>query len=444
MFRVEATEGMARAGCLQTARGRILTPCFMPVGSRGVVKLLSAQDLDDLGAQVVLANTYHLMLRPGVEVVGAMGGLHRFTGWEGHFLTDSGGYQVMSLPCTLDDDGVTFRSSYDGSRQRLTPEGAVAAQEALGADIQMVLDVCTELPADRQALTEAGERTLAWAERARQAHARADQLLFGIVQGGVELDLRAEYAQRLAHIGFDGYAVGGLSVGEQPAEMLAALAVSTENLPAANPRYLMGVGDPASVVQAIGLGVDMLDCVLPTRLGRHGSALTNGGRLHVKAGRYAKDDSPLDPACACPVCRRHTRGYLRHLYNVGEPSAGRLVSLHNLAWLTGLVARARQAVLDGQFDPLRQEVVAVWGWPTRSGRPSGADHSSGLGYGSSGDSAGPGQAGHHGDDPPKATLRALGPNRQVGPEEDGSESASSPSAVPQAGAPASVGPTGTM
>ncbi|HTT90147.1 MAG TPA: tRNA guanosine(34) transglycosylase Tgt [Acidimicrobiales bacterium] len=361
MFHVEATEGKARAGRLETARGRIETPCFMPVGSRGVVKLLSAQDLDDLGAQVVLANTYHLMLRPGVELVGAMGGLHRFTGWEGHFLTDSGGYQVMSLPCSLDDGGVTFRSSYDGSWYRLTPEGAVAAQEALGADIQMVLDVCTELPADRHAITAAGERTLAWAERARQAHARPDQLLFGIVQGGVELDLRAEYAQRLVAIGFDGYAIGGLSVGEAPGERLAALDATIQNLPAAGPRYLMGVGDPVSVLRAVGLGVDMMDCVLPTRLGRHGSALTNGGRLPLKAGRFAKDDSPLDPTCGCRVCGRHSRAYIRHLYNVGEPSAGRLVSLHNLAWLTGLVARARRAVLDARFTAFCEEVIEVWG-----------------------------------------------------------------------------------
>jgi queuine tRNA-ribosyltransferase len=366
MFHIDATDGQARAGRLETARGRVLTPCFMPVGSRGVVKLLSAQDLDDLGVQVVLANTYHLMLRPGVDVVGALGGLHGFTGWEGHFLTDSGGYQVMSLPCSLDDDGVTFRSAYDGSWQRLTPEGAVRAQGALGADIQMVLDVCTELPASREALISAGERTLAWAERARQAHTRtgngpAGQLLFGIVQGGVELDLRAEYAERLVGTGFDGYAIGGLSVGEPPAERAAAVSASIANLPASRPRYLMGVGDPVSLVQSIGLGVDMFDCVLPTRLGRHGSALTTSGRLHIKAARFAKDDSPLDPVCGCPVCRRHTKAYLRHLYNVGEPTAGRLVSLHNLAWLIGLVARARQAVLDGQFATLCNEVVGVWG-----------------------------------------------------------------------------------
>jgi queuine tRNA-ribosyltransferase len=332
----------------------------MPVGSRGVVKLLSAQDLDDLGVQVVLANTYHLALRPGADVVGAMGGLHRFTGWDGHFLTDSGGYQVMSLPCSLDDDGVTFRSSYDGSWRRFTPEDAVAAQETLGADIQMVLDVCTELPASRDALTKAGERTLAWAERARRAHARPGQLLFGIVQGGVEVDLRAEYAERLVGIGFDGYAIGGLSVGETAEERWAALGASVEHLPTSSPRYLMGVGDPVSVLQAVNLGVDMMDCVLPTRLGRHGSALTNGGRLPLKAGRFAKDGSPIDPTCSCPVCGRHTRAYIRHLYNVGEPSAGRLVSLHNLAWLTGLVARGRQAVLEGRFADFCNEVLAVW------------------------------------------------------------------------------------
>ncbi|HXW81257.1 MAG TPA: tRNA guanosine(34) transglycosylase Tgt [Acidimicrobiales bacterium] len=361
MFHTEATDGTARAGYFDTPRGRVVTPCFMPVGSRGVVRLLSAEDLDNLGAQVILANTYHLMLRPGVDVVGAMGGLHSFTGWDGHFLTDSGGYQVMSLPCSLDDDGVTFRSSYDGSWRRLTPEGAVAAQEALGADIQMALDVCIELPAARAAVAVAGERTLAWAQRARRVHSRPGQLLFGIVQGGVELDLRAQYAERLAGMGFDGYAVGGLSVGEPPDQMLAALSASVPYLPTDRPRYLMGVGDPSSVLSAITLGVDMFDCVLPTRLGRHGTALTSTGRLAVKAARLAKDDSPIDSGCGCSVCGRHSRSYLRHLFNVGEPSAGRLVSLHNLTWLAHLVARAREAVLDGQLSALSDEVGEAWG-----------------------------------------------------------------------------------
>ena len=361
MFHVEATSGKARAGWAETSRGRILTPCFMPVGTRGVVKSMSAEDMGRVGAQVLLANTYHLMLRPGADVVAGMGGLHGFTGWDGHFLTDSGGYQVMSLPCSVDDDGVTFRSSYDGLLQRLTPESAVVVQEALGADIQMVLDVCTELPAGRDALLQAGERTLAWARRAREVHSRPDQLLFGIVQGGAELDLRSEYAEALVDIGFDGYGIGGLSVGEEPGEMLAAVDAAVRRLPPDCPRYLMGVGDPAAIIAGIGLGVDLFDCVLPTRLGRHGTALTSSGRLPVKAGRFARDASPIDPTCKCAVCGRHSRAYLRHLLNVGEPSGGRLVSFHNLAWLADLVGRARRAVLDGTFGELSAEVARTWG-----------------------------------------------------------------------------------
>ncbi len=378
MFELEAADGQARAGRVGTARGGFTTPRFMPVGSRGVVKLLSAEDMDGLGAQVVLANAYHLMLRPGAAVVEAMGGLHGFTGWDGHFLTDSGGYQVMSLPCKVDDDGVDFRSSYDGSRHRLTPESAVALQEALGADIAMVLDQCIELPAPRAAVVEAGNRTLAWAERARAVHTRQGQLQFGIVQGGTELDLRAEYARQVVGVGFDGYAIGGLSVGEAPADTLEALAATVAELPPDRPRYLMGVGDPWTVVAAIGLGVDMCDCVLPTRLGRHGTALTHAGRLAVKAGRFAEDAGPIDPGCKCGVCRRHSRAYLRHLFNVGEPSAGRLVSLHNLAWLGDLVERARQAICCGRFDDLQREVAATWApaqiremWP--GGAPARTD-----------------------------------------------------------------------
>jgi queuine tRNA-ribosyltransferase len=325
-----------------------------------VVRLLSAADLDVLAPQVVLANTYHLMLRPGAQLVADLGGLHGFTGWSGHFLTDSGGYQVMSLPCKVDDEGVTFRSSYDGAWHRLTPEGAVSTQELLGADIQMVLDVCTELPADRSALVAAGQRTLAWAERAKASHRRPGQLLFGIVQGGAEPDLRAEYARRLVAIGFDGYAIGGLSVGEAPAETLAALAAALEELPSGQPRYLMGVGDPMTVLAAMGLGVDMFDCVLPTRLGRHGTALTSAGKLAVKASRYATDVSPIDPHCPCAVCGRHSRAYLRHLFNVGEPSAGRLVSLHNLYWLGALVQRARGAIAEGRLAQLQAEVATTW------------------------------------------------------------------------------------
>jgi queuine tRNA-ribosyltransferase len=370
MFRVEAADGAARAGWFPTARGRATTPCFMPVGSRGAVKLLTAEDMDELAPQVVLANAYHLMLRPGAEVVAELGGLHGFTGWDGNFLTDSGGYQVMSLPCSVDDEGVDFRSSYDGSWHRLTPEGAVRAQELLGADIQMVLDVCTELPASREEIVRAGERTLSWAKRARAAHSREGQLLFGIVQGGTEPDLRAEYAHSVVAIGFDGYAIGGLSVGEAPEETAAALAAALGPLPAGHPRYLMGVGDPWAIVTAIGLGVDMFDCVLPTRLGRHGTALTGSGRLAVKAARYARDPGPLDPTCGCRVCGRYSRAYLRHLFNVGEPTGGRLVSSHNLFWLNRLVARARVAVQAASFGELLKEVAATWG--PEAGRALGA------------------------------------------------------------------------
>lgn len=357
---LEATDGLARAGWVKTARGRFPTPCFMPVGSRGTVRLLSAEDLDGLGADVVLANTYHLMLRPGAKVVEALGGLHGFTGWRGHFLTDSGGYQVMSLPCSVDDEGVEFRSAYDGSRQRLTPEGAVGVQESLGADMAMVLDVCLSLPAPREAVLEAGKRTLAWAERCLAAHSRAGQLLFGIVQGGAELDLREVYAEALAEMGFDGYGIGGLSVGEAPADTIAALSASLGPLPAGRPRYLMGVGDPLTLVRAIGLGVDMFDCVLPTRLGRHGNALSSAGKLALKAARFAADAGPIDSTCGCQVCQRYSRGYLRHLFNVGEPTAGRLLSLHNLAWLGNLVKRARDAVVAGHFAELEADVAATW------------------------------------------------------------------------------------
>ena len=340
------------------------------------MRLLSAEDLEHLGAQVVLANTYHLMLRPGAKLVEDLGGLHDFTGWEGHILTDSGGYQVMSLPCSVDEEGVDFRSAYDGSHQRLTPEGAVAAQEALGSDIAMVLDVCTALPAPRDVIVEAGERTIRWARRCLQAHESraqraAGQMLFGIVQGGVEADLRELYAQRLAEMGFDGYAIGGLSVGEAPEDTFAALSAALGPLPVAQPRYMMGVGDPFTLVRAIGLGVDMFDCVLPTRLGRHGTALTGSGRVALKAARFGADGGPVDPGCACIVCRRYCRGYLRHLFSVGEPTAGRLLSIHNLAWLLDLVRRARDAVLAGRFNELLAEVSATWA-PRQHG-PTDAD-----------------------------------------------------------------------
>jgi len=358
---VEATDGTARAGIATTARGTYRTPCFMPVGTRGAVKYLSAADYEALGAEIVLGNTYHLMLRPGAEVVARFGGLGAFAGWRGHTLTDSGGYQVFSLEPKVDDAGVTFRSVYDGSTHRFTPESAVATQELLGADIQMVLDVCPPLPSPAHVIDLAVARTGAWAERARAAHRRDDQALFGIVQGGTDEVTRAASASHTAGLDFDGYGIGGFSVGETRAEMLPGLAAALAELPVDRPRYLMGVGDPASLVEAVGLGVDQFDCVMQTRLGRHGTAFTSAGRLSVKAARHADEDGPLDPTCPCTVCARHSRGYLRHLFVVGEPTGSRLVSIHNLAWTLDLMARSRAAIVTGTFAELRAEVLAAWG-----------------------------------------------------------------------------------
>jgi queuine tRNA-ribosyltransferase len=357
---VHAQVGPARAGTVTTGHGTFRTPCFMPVGTRGAVRLLDSADLDTLGPEVVLANTYHLMLRPGPDTVAKLGGLHRFTGWDGHILTDSGGFQVFSLDPHVDDDGVTFRSTYDGSSHRFTPESAVTVQERLGADIQMALDICPGLPAPDEIVRLAMDRTLAWAERARRVHTRPGQSLFGIVQGGVNVAWRAECAERLAELDFDGYGIGGLSVGEPRAAMLPALAAALGALPTDRPRYLMGVGDPISIVEAIALGVDMMDCVLPTRLARHGTALTSTGRFQAKAARFALDDGPIDPECPCPVCARWSRGYLRHLFVVGEPTAGRLLTLHNVAWLVALVESARRAILEGSLGALRSRISATW------------------------------------------------------------------------------------
>jgi queuine tRNA-ribosyltransferase len=333
----------------------------MPVGTRGAIKYLSAADYERLGAEIVLGNTYHLMLRPGAETIARFGGLGAFAGWTGHTLTDSGGYQVFSLEPKMDDDGVTFRSTYDGSWQRLTPASAVATQELLGADIQMVLDVCAPLPSAPAVIRLAHERTLTWAETARAAHQRPDQALFGIVQGGLDPDLRAESARRLVELGFDGYGIGGLSVGETREEMLPALAAAIGHLPADRPRYLMGVGDPASIVEAVALGVDQFDCVLQTRIGRHGTALTNEGKLHVKNAKHILDDAPLDATCPCEVCARHSRGYLRHLFQVNEPTGARLLSIHNVAWTLHFMDRIRDAIASGRLDALRKEILAVWG-----------------------------------------------------------------------------------
>lgn len=367
---VEAVDGDARAGTVHTGRGSFATPAFMPVGTRGAVRSFTAAHLDELDPPVVLANTYHLMLRPGADIVRELGGLARFTGWDGASLTDSGGYQVFSLEPDVDEDGATFTSTYDGSRHHLAPETAAAIQSDIGADMQMVLDICPPLPSPPEVVRAAAERTARWAERGRAAFlagaderlARGlDQAQLGIVQGGIDPALRAASAGWTTDVGFDAYAIGGLSVGETRAEMLPALAAAVAGLPADRPRYLMGVGDPASLVEGIALGVDMFDCVLPTRLARHGTLLTDAGRLNLRNARFARDAGPLDPDCPCPTCARYSRGYLRHLLVVGELTALTLLTVHNVAWLLRLVARTREAVVAGRLDAWRREVLDVWG-----------------------------------------------------------------------------------
>lgn len=364
---VEATDGAARTGTVRTARGVFETPVFMPVGTRGTVRALPTQVLEELraadgtGIEVLLGNTYHLMLRPGADVVAELGGLHRFSGWRGHMLTDSGGYQVFSLDPRVSDEGALFRSTYDGDRHLLTPELAVELQEQLGADIQMVLDVCPPLPAEHGVLAQAVRRTADWAARAAAVRTRTgDQSLFGIVQGGTDEALRRESAQRTVEVDLDGYAVGGLSVGESRAEMLPALAAAIGQLPADQPRYLMGVGDPVSLVEAVALGVDMFDCVLPTRLARHGTLLTGAGRLNIRRAEFARSSDPVEEGCPCPTCTRYERGYLRHLVAVDEPVAATHCTVHNLVWMLGLVGRVRSAVRSGALTALRDEVAAVW------------------------------------------------------------------------------------
>ena len=362
---VAATDGAARTGRVVTPRGAYRTPAFMPVGTRGSVKGLDSADLDALGAEVVLANTYHLMLRPGAEVVAALGGLHRFTGWTGHTLTDSGGFQVHSLRPKVDDDGVTFASVYDGAATRLTPEKAVEIQGLLGADIQMVLDVCATLPATPEVLRVAVDRTAEWAARARVHHDRVEarpdgQALFGIVQGGTDAALRSESAERTVALDFDGYGIGGLSVGEPRDEMLAVLAATVPYLPVDRPRYLMGVGDPVGMLESVALGVDQFDCVAPTRAARHGSIWTSTGRINLRNAVHATDDGPLDPACPCPTCARWSRGYLRHLLTVGEPTVWRLCSIHNLTYVLGLMDEAREAIATGRLDALVSRTRHTW------------------------------------------------------------------------------------
>lgn len=344
-----ASDGEARSGLLHTAHGDVLTPAFMPVGTRAAVRGVDVDDLETVGADIVLANTYHLMLRPGAQVVESIGGLHRFWGWPGPILTDSGGFQVFSLGPQISEEGARFRSTYDGSLIDLTPEQAVDIQESLGPDLAMVLDVCTGLPAPRRELESAMWLTLRWAERSLAVHRREDQALFGIVQGGVDPELRAMSASRTAELGFVGFGIGGLSVGESAYERDLALQAAIPGLPPEKVRYVMGLGDPIGVLEAIGRGVDLFDCVWPTRLARHGRVFTERGDFNLRRAEHIRDDRPLDPSCGCFTCRTRTRAYLRHLLVVNEMSAFRLLSIHNLTYTLQLMARARAAIGSGRF-----------------------------------------------------------------------------------------------
>jgi queuine tRNA-ribosyltransferase len=355
-FELQATDGRARAGLLQTLHGQVPTPVFMPVGTQATVKAVSPRDLHDLGATVILANTYHLYLRPGDERIARLGGLHAFMDWDGPILTDSGGYQVFSLAQRreIDAAGVTFRSHIDGSEHRFTPEKVIAIQENLGADVITCLDECAE-PLDYGYNVEALARTHAWAERCRAARTRPDQALFGIVQGGVFPDLRERSARFLADLGFDGYAIGGLSVGETKAQMHGVLELLGGLLPADQPRYLMGVGTPGDLVECVARGVDMFDCVLPTRMARNGGALTRGGRLNLRNARFADDPAPLEPGCTCYACTHFSRAYLRHLTLANEILGHHLLTLHNLHLLLTVARELRDAVLEGRVQAYRDE-----------------------------------------------------------------------------------------
>ena len=351
------TDGAARIGTMYTPHGPVQTPNFMPVGTRGTVKTMDVEDLRTVGAQIVLANTYHLMLRPGEDVVSQLGELHGFMAWDGPILTDSGGYQVLSLKPKISEEGLVFRSTYDGARVELTPERAVAVQETLGSDIAMALDVPVPLPSTRGDAEAAMHQTLRWAERALAAKRRDDRALFGIVQGGAEPDLREQSAKDIATLGFPGFGIGGLAVGETPAERDRAIDAAVPHLPPNAVRYVMGLGDTEGILAAIERGVDLFDCVIPTRLARHGKALTRTGDISIKRAEWILDPEPLDGGCTCLTCRRHSRGYLRHLYTTNEPLAHRLLTLHNLTYTFDLLRGARKAIAKGQFAAYRDGIV---------------------------------------------------------------------------------------
>jgi queuine tRNA-ribosyltransferase len=359
----EACDGAARAGVLHTAHGTVETPVFMPVGTAGTVKAMTADAVRATGARLVLGNTYHLMLRPGAERVARLGGLHRMMDWHGPILTDSGGFQVMSLSGLrkLDAEGVTFQSHIDGSRHRLTPERSIEIQHLLGADITMCFDECTPYPATEAVAAESMRLSMRWAAQSRTAFVpREGHGLFGIVQGSVYDALRAESVAALTAIGFEGYAVGGLAVGEGQAEMFRVLEATVPHLPHAAPRYLMGVGTPADLIGAVLRGIDMFDCVIPTRSGRTGRAYTSLGVLNLRNARHAEDASPLDPACDCPACTRHSRAYLHHLFRAEEMLGPMLLTWHNLRHYNQLMARLRGAIMAGRLAEEAALIAAGW------------------------------------------------------------------------------------
>jgi queuine tRNA-ribosyltransferase len=369
-FAVQAREGEARAGILTTRRGEIETPVFMPVGTAGTVKGIRFEELEaaDLDARIILGNTYHLWLRPGIEVIKACGGLHKFIGWERAMLTDSGGFQVWSLTeiRKVTEEGTEFRSHIDGALCFLSPEISMEVQTALGAEIAMAFDECPPGQIDHDAARRSMELTLRWAKRSKEAFSELQsrgfgtalpgkQALFGIIQGASHLDLRRESLERTLEIGFDGYAIGGLSVGEEKPVMLEIIEDIASRMPAGQPRYLMGVGTPQDLVESVARGIDMFDCVLPTRNGRTGQAFTSRGKLNIKNARFAADQRPLDEACACSVCRRHSRAFIRHLYLAGEMLASILLTHHNLAFFLDTMRHVRQAIRSGQFAKFQRD-----------------------------------------------------------------------------------------
>ncbi len=351
-FQLENQDGEARAGRIYTEHGVIETPIFMPVGTRASVKTLWQEDLEEMNAQIILGNTYHLFLKPGHELIEKMGGLHKFMSWTRPILTDSGGYQVFSLSDInkLTEEGVTFQSHIDGSKHLITPEKSMEIQRALGPDIVMAFDECPKLPATKDTLRKSMELTHRWAERCKTVELKGHQKLFGIIQGGLHEDLREESMEGLKSLDFDGYALGGLSVGEKNEEMVSFCRSFVPKMPKEKPRYLMGVGKPLDILNGIKAGLDMFDCVLPTRNARNGQFLTAQGPLNIKKARFLEDGLPPDPECSCRVCSRYTRSYIRHLFNVGEYLAGQLISYHNVHFYLRMVEDARNAILRGKFD----------------------------------------------------------------------------------------------